>query len=1132
MAMSEDAHVNVDVSVKLVDRLPHASQLTDLVAQIKTQISGVQVPGLPLEQIRQLTAGFGLALPDTSTWHTVIPLDVNTLLQNFPDVDALAGSLSKPLAQLQSAFAFDVAGQLPHLEDVFTSLQAPSLKSPEAFLKDLSTPLSALTKLFQNADLTRLLTILGDLLGAKSLEQAPENIAAALDEILTILHDRVEGIILAFLSLSQITTATDRLERLLTALTSILSPEGTNARFQAVLQQYGSGADGLAAHIQTMHVTDVAQVQTVQARLQATQDAFTTFTGSLVRDMAFTEATLVLLDTDLLQEQFERLSQTLARIDTAPLKSLTESIQRGVQRLTETLNLDPGVTLEQYIALIHTGLTRVNTALNLVDLSQLDQVLKEAVDIIKTPFRKLEEFKVEVETLIRGAFQTVREAIERIDLTPLHAAAEQAFTDLEARLNELDTLLTAVRQTISAALHEVKAALDGVKSFLLDPQNGLKKKIEDLFHAVFQIFAEVNLQGVVDGIAQTLEPISAALSSIEFTPIIDATVTALDAITEILQTVAPLLVTDALKQKLSEAAAFLRRLDFDHIGETLTDAFDEILASVDEQAFSVYKAEYQKVIDAVDTFDPAPALQSLQQEVFEPLVAELEKLQPAALLQPIQAGYNAAVTELSGFHPSETFAFMTRFFDEILSKFHEISPTKLLEPIQQALDDIRTRLNAMLHIDDLVEALDKVKAIVQPAVKALDLTPLLAQMSAGHAALKAALTDFDPQALVALVAGVLRDVFAPNGAEVDTAGVLGALQAMTSRVTTPGAHFAMMQQSLQAGQAALNQVDIKAALAALRAKHGEVQTALAVHGTPPLVPVDIILQVTALDPMPLLSPLLPKVDRVRAAFTAKAGQFAATVSSIAPTFGAVSDILEVFRPLVSLLDLLKDLALEPFRRLFSGQTFTHATEIILHFLDAVEPAQWRPELEPLLSTIHSKLQALVDDTVLNPIAETVRSLKALTDLLNISVLTDAIQGVFDEVEGIIQQFNPAPLVQAIDEVYQRVLTLLQKLDPGAFITEVDTLYHEDIVGVVQAISPEELLLPVLRELFDTIKETLVALDIEVLFKPVIESLRGLEQQLSEGLHRTGVAYEHMLDALDAATDGSASVTVSASVSVG
>jgi hypothetical protein len=152
--------------------------------------------------------------------------------------------------------------------------------------------------------------------------------------------------------------------------------------------------------------------------------------------------------------------------------------------------------------------------------------------------------------------------------------------------------------------------------------------------------------------------------------------------------------------------------------------------------------------------------------------------------------------------------------------------------------------------------------------------------------------------------------------------------------------------------------------------------------------------------------------------------------------------------------------------------------------------------------------------------------------LNISVLTDAIQGVFDEVEGIIQQFNPAPLVQAIDEVYQRVLTLLQKLDPGAFITEVDTLYHEDIVGVVQAISPEELLLPVLRELFDTIKETLVALDIEVLFKPVIESLRGLEQQLSEGLHRTGVAYEHMLDALDAATDGSASVTVSASVSVG
>jgi hypothetical protein len=155
----------------------------------------------------------------------------------------------------------------------------------------------------------------------------------------------------------------------------------------------------------------------------------------------------------------------------------------------------------------------------------------------------------------------------------------------------------------------------------------------------------------------------------------------------------------------------------------------------------------------------------------------------------------------------------------------------------------------------------------------------------------------------------------------------------------------------------------------------------------------------------------------------------------------------------------------------------------------------------------------------------------MIDLLSVQSLTDAIEGVFSEVEAVIQQFNPAPIVKAVDDAYQRILGMLEKLNPADFIKEIDQLYADDIVGVVQAISPEQLLLPPLTELFARINGLLVALDIEVLFKPILDKLRALDQELGDGLHRTEGAYQAMLAALDAAAGGG-SASVSVSVSAG
>jgi hypothetical protein len=247
----------------------------------------------------------------------------------------------------------------------------------------------------------------------------------------------------------------------------------------------------------------------------------------------------------------------------------------------------------------------------------------------------------------------------------------------------------------------VKDALDGARNFVLDPQNGLKKQIEEVFAALFDLLDQLNIQGAVDQVNQVLQPITAELGRIEFAPVIDITVSVIDTIVEVLGTVAPLLVTDDLKHKLAEATQFLRQINFDAIAQTLHDLFGEILSAVDEEALGRLKEEYNNVVAAVNQLDPAPALEALQQEVFDPLIAELEKFEPAQLLQPVQEAFDAARGALDGFDPAATLAFITEFFDDLMARVGELSPALLLAPVEQSLAEVRQTIISTLRIDEL-----------------------------------------------------------------------------------------------------------------------------------------------------------------------------------------------------------------------------------------------------------------------------------------------------------------------------------------------------------------------------------------------------------------------------------------------
>ena len=1112
-------------SVKLSARFPQPSALTDLFGQLKGEVSGVKAPDLAGDKIQGLTAGLNIQLPDTSNWHTAIPDDAKGLIGNFPDSSTLTKPIAEPIGKISDLFSFD-AGKFGQNQAATLLAPAPAVTDVAATLEALVAPVDLAAKLLADPELLRLLQGLSSITGAQATTEIPQKAAEVTAGVKNVLHDKVEPIVLGFIALVSTFSGLELLRTRVRAATGVFSPSDTQRRLQAVLDQYSGSGATLGAAIAAVNVADDAALAALSGRLNDANDAFQAYVGSLTRDLALTEVGLAMLGISDLQAQLDQIGSAVSKVDWTATNELSSLVTSEIQKVKDKLVIDPAFTIDRYKEAIHTGVAQLAQMIDKFDLSVIVQAIQNLFKTILSPLQKLEDFKTQVEIIVRGALGTIRDAVQKIDLAPLKATVEQALSTLSNSLHQVSQLFDEVRTAVQTALNTVKTALDGVKTFVLDPQSGLKKKIEDVFHAVNEVLDALKIQDVVNEVKATLQPVNDALVKIEFQPIINAVIQAIGAITDVLKTVGPLVVTDALKQKLTEATAFLQQIDFGQIGDTLTGAFDEILKSVDQDALGEFKTQYDDVVANLKNFDPEPALREVQKDVFDPLLTELEKIHPGELLKPVQDAFQAAAQALAKFHPAETFSFMTDFFQSLLAKIEEISPTKLLAPVEKMLDDLRKQIDSLLHIDAILAAFEKFKAWAQAAVDASDLFgSVLNGYAAGHAQMKDAIANFDGGVFLKIVANLLDGALSRLGAIVNLAGLSGALAALAAGPGDLKAKLTEMQQELTDGSNRLAGLDAQGALTTLRARHGEVTAAFAAR-TGADLPVDVSASIQALDPMAVLAPMLPKIDRVKSAAAAKATQFGEIAAPFAAVLDALGGALNLLHTLLSPLSVLRDLMLAPTRALFPGQNFSGPRDLLVHLLNELSPDVLRPAFEPVFGVLHGKLKALVDDAVLKPVGEALQTLKGATGMLNIHSLVDAINGAFQEIENIIKALNPALLIQEIDAQYKEIAGVLDKLNPAVFIQEVTKIYADDIVGVIQQISPEGLLLPPLRELFQKITAALGAFDIQAIFKPVLDRLQSLDSDLGNGLHQVEGAWQEMLAVLSSAGGGSASVSVS------
>src|SRR5688572_6812041 len=514
---------DASVSVSLSARIPNVSQLTDLLGDLKTKVGAVQVPDIPVARIEELAGRFSISVPDTTSWPAAIPRDALAALERLPDAAALVKPLTEPLARVQRILAFPVNDELKRIEEALAALTPASLASPEELVRGLIDPLSHVTAFLQGSELVKLAGAVATLLGATDAERFPRDAAAAVADLQALLRDRVAAAILAVTGLASVSTTVIRTERLVGVIGSTFSLDATNARYQDVLRAYGEGPDGLAAGIAGLDVADASQVAAMHGRLSGARQTFETLQLSLVRDLAFSEASLMVLNTGALQASLEKTAAALGALQTDQIKALAASVQTIAADLTAGFTVDPTLTLDEFRKLLGEGFGHARTTVDRIDLGGIRNLLRSLLDVIQQPFKALQDLKDAVESLTRSAMAELQQALSAIDLGALQRGADQFLDRLGDQLAELERLSSDLRGAIEGVLQEAAAALEALRQALLDPENGLKKQIQGVFESVFALLDGLGIQGAVDEVTGVLQPVTVELGKIEFAPVFDAT---------------------------------------------------------------------------------------------------------------------------------------------------------------------------------------------------------------------------------------------------------------------------------------------------------------------------------------------------------------------------------------------------------------------------------------------------------------------------------------------------------------------------------------------------------------------------------------------------------------------------------
>ena len=1059
---------------------------------------------------------------------TVTATDFGTIRFDPSDVLTAVGGLLPPDLAGVVQVAGTIAGQVD-LGAVFSG-DAEQLLQP---LRDLFAPIDTITG---GIDLSIPSTGIGlDVLG-DDIEVALGLIDGPLRPLTDLLRRGIPGLDLSG-AIGDVTGSMSGAIALVRLVGGLIAVETVTAKIERGAALVGGVLDATlaardAAHLGRIVAGDLptriaavdlqntiavdallGELRTYAIAVRAVQESWSTGLG-------FGEAALVGLDVSGCGAQLAIARAALDESIVPAVGSLAASVRGWLDPVMTAQLPDPAATLDDTYATIVELADPLRSAIDRLDTASLAAAIAHGTTSALTPILAVTDTLESVSTAIGGSLREVRALIESIDLQPVIDGVSAVLQPITATLDAIDDAISVgtdaietVAQSIIDGLGEVADAISDVAALVEAALGGLSDRLD-----------EVDFEAVQAAISGGLGQVASKLESAQLTPYFDAANDIIDTTADVIDKVPFGLLPTDVQQEIVDLSRPVKQIDFDAIADSLRTELRAILESLDADVLAEVDAAYQAVIAFLESIDPGAAIAEFEAGPFAELRATVDGIDPEALLAEVDATLEPVRTLLDSIDlREEVLSPVAGLFDEIRSGLDQLDPAALLEPVTAEVDALRHQVEDAIHLTTWATSLERSR---DRAVAFLGLLDPVALADAATDDVIARLRN-DRAAGPGLVGTVVGALAQATGLPAEAAcwpaarrwfGAIDGRADVTARLSTAAAELDRTRVEVRA-------LDPEPVVNAAQTYQRRLLTSLQA------LPTDSRLRavgepiVVDNAPAVVLAPLVENRRRYLARLDGDATALGTVAATGFSQIDAVTDgLTDALAPIRSVLDWVRSLAarfgLQDVDRPFA--------DLLDDILAALGPQRLLGVGGELVTLVRDKLVDLVDAAIA-PILDTVAAVEGAIAMIDLGPVVDELALLHADVVGLVDAIDPANVLGPVLDDADAVIDRVAGFDPLTPVRLVIDELRATIDTIFETAAPSVVFAPV-TGIYATLVGLASGLDVRGLLQPILDALAGLEVQLETGIDETAAALGHLQAALpDHVEDAAASVSGSLSV---
>ncbi len=1113
----------------LIDTELSASGVADALEQGIDRLGSAQslledVSAGPSAAVAQMSAALqALSIPELDTLKALVD-DLQSLTKRIPDPSELTGGLEQGVGGLLGTLENELVGPL--------STAIDSIKAAAALVP--AQPASQVTSLGvaavqAAAAQSPVVDALGDI--DKLLDEFPSPLT--VEGFLVFLNNLLKTLPPGLLPTPALPVIGEFQQRLETVLawrdmdgpalaTAIRVTLESVARFinTSILTDAIAVAEAAEEMAPLVPVDTLRQpMLAIEAGLQQLGEAVTagnaasigTRVGQLNTQVSQVNARLATLGTQVLDGQSDRL---VARLSSMPVV-LDNRMREMLAVLKPPRDLNPpdpfgdvlGDVFKQADAdeLLGNVEQVIGGLQNLVDAANLQAIREPLLDVAngaQSIVSEVDDSIIDVTTRIQLLFDDVTQIVEQLDVQAVTASITLALTSLRDLIRDTVTSLFApVAAAVTAAVETLSDAVSAVGV------EDVVDAVRDVIERFGDILGDPQVVAALGAASKALDEAAAALKAISFSSVTDEVVADIGKVTAALQKIDPNALPDALRGQLKSAVAVLPT-DFDPIVKTISDQFDELMESGPKPFLATIQDKPDLLATRIQDFSPEKLVGDKLAGPYSSLIEELADFRPSQLLTPVQDALDGVAERLEAMNPGKLLEPVESLHADLLNGFSKLDPAELIAPVAEQFSSVIDLVVGAVPANDLLDALDPVLGFVQTLVDRLDAVRSVLQKLTD---LLHGLTSPEQQ-----VQQLLAPIVTRIGQLADSAALSPAFDQIREAVTAVNGSSLqnVLLTPLDTLQARLNDLDPSRLHAAVVRAYRDFPRA-AVDGLPTPQRTQVQAFLDAFDPR---TPVFSRPFSTLQTWRGQIDEQRAALVAFFPTWDALyhrpdGPLSEFVRDGIA-TDELRDMLEETLTSAFAGPM-----KLVFGLLDRI--GGFVRGIVTAIGGFVDHVQSQLADLLLVPQAFTAIS-DALQDLvgtlqgLDLSFLADEAKPVFTAVRGQLEALDPTQIRAAVEAAFAELVGALKldKLLPAGTLKQLDQTY-EHVLDTLRGIDPTKLIVDVVQPEFEEAIEPLleVILSLSELIKVLVERLDSLSDELTQGLSKTGDAFEKMVAAI-------------------